>query len=110
VLLLIPAEANLFSSNGALRLLPSFLLGLGLRRIGGTLDRRQWLAWSLPAFTVVYGLRLVSVLADVQLAGPDSRPPPHCESPGSRQQPHPAGGDLPRDTEARPPSPKRESV
>src|SRR5215218_2846640 len=47
VLVLIPDRANLFSANGALRLLPFFLLGVGLHRFGQVLDRRSCLMWSL---------------------------------------------------------------
>jgi fucose 4-O-acetylase-like acetyltransferase len=73
VLLVVPAHANLFSTNGALRLLPFFLLGVGLHRFGQVLDRRLLLIWWLPGFAVVYCLRVASVLGEAQVAAPLAR-------------------------------------
>jgi fucose 4-O-acetylase-like acetyltransferase len=73
VLLLVPEQANLFSVNGALGLLPFFLLGIGFHRFREVLDLRCWLGWTLPAFTFAYALRLTVELAGIEPAAPVAR-------------------------------------
>ena len=68
IALRLPAGADVFSVNGALRLLPFFLLGLAMYRFRDVADRPRRLTWSLPAFVVLFGLRLGTVLVGVQPA------------------------------------------
>lgn len=68
-----PADSNFFSINGALRLLPFFLLGLGLYRFRDRLDTQSWLWISAPLFAAAYGCRLAGILSDTELPGPVAR-------------------------------------
>jgi peptidoglycan/LPS O-acetylase OafA/YrhL len=67
VVVALPDDADLFSINGFARLLPFFLLGIALHRFKNVLDQRRWLAWSLPVFAAVYGLRLTAILTDADV-------------------------------------------
>ncbi len=54
----VPAVVNVFSLNGAIRLLPFFLLGYGLHRYAQHIERRAILTVSVAAFAVVFLVRL----------------------------------------------------
>jgi len=69
----VTSSLDVFSVNGVLRLLPFFLLGLGMRRFA--LERGpRWLPWiALPVFIASYGFRLACLLSGVALPDVSSR-------------------------------------
>ncbi|MGY1604978.1 acyltransferase family protein [Geodermatophilus sp. SYSU D00815] len=73
LLVRVPPAADVFSINSAAHLLPFFLLGLGLRRFAGALDRPGLLVGVLPAFAAVFALRLGLLLAGTSLPAPADR-------------------------------------
>ncbi|MBO0908193.1 acyltransferase family protein [Arthrobacter sunyaminii] len=73
VLVSIPSDANVFSLNGAIRLLPFFLLGYGLRQFDITNKNRRILIFCVPMFAAVYTIRLYTVLSSYEDTNPAMR-------------------------------------
>lgn len=60
----LPENINFFSANGAIRLLPFFLVGYGMYRFG-SLDFRGWrLLGPIALFAGLYTLKLVTIVGD----------------------------------------------
>lgn len=58
----VPADYNVFSVNGAVRLLPFFLLGYGLHRYATALDQRMLGLWTAALLVPVLAFRVHGVL------------------------------------------------
>lgn len=70
VVVSVPAVADVFSVGGAIRLLPYFLLGYGLRR-HRLFDLRGVLAFEAAVlFSVLYAVRLFTIFGEFRLAVP----------------------------------------
>jgi fucose 4-O-acetylase-like acetyltransferase len=65
ILVWVPDQIAVFSLNGALRLLPFFLLGYGAHRYAAQLLRPALGIAATVAFVPVYGLRLWAIATDV---------------------------------------------
>ncbi|WP_336881357.1 acyltransferase [Rhodococcus globerulus] len=61
VALRLPLDINVFSINGAIRLLPFFLIGYGMQRHGLLDLRGRGAALTVGVFAVIYGFRLVII-------------------------------------------------
>ncbi|WP_349536334.1 acyltransferase family protein [Rhodococcus rhodochrous] len=69
----VPEAANVFSINGAIRLLPFFLIGYGLYAFASVVPRGRVLVGVTIAFAAVYMLRIAGILGDWELNTPTRR-------------------------------------
>ncbi|UPK64905.1 acyltransferase [Rhodococcus pyridinivorans] len=66
----VPEAANVFSINGAIRLLPFFLIGYGLYTFASITPRGWGLVAVTAAFAAVYAVRVTGILNDWELDAP----------------------------------------
>ncbi len=79
VLVTVPSAWAVFSVNGAIRLLPFFLLGYGLHRFAGRLERGAVLVPALVVFAAAFAVRIATILG-----GTDAVATADDSSPGTR--------------------------
>jgi fucose 4-O-acetylase-like acetyltransferase len=73
ILVTIPPGWSVFSMGGAIRLLPFFLLGCAMHRFAALLDRRRWMAVTIPVFAVVYGIEFLDLAGFIHVSGAASK-------------------------------------
>lgn len=64
---------DLFSVSGAIRLLPFFLVGYGVKSYAGSIDTKAVLLVGIAAFCVVYAIRISTILDGNRSSNPPMR-------------------------------------